>query len=526
MEIITLMNRILLLLMAWLLLVACTADDEDDGDGALILLSTATAQPEATQTPTPSAPDRPEPPARTVMVHLFEWTWPDIARECETFLGPAGFVAVQVSPPQEHVVLSEQPWWQRYQPVSYQLISRSGDRAQFAEMVERCAAAGVDVYVDAVINHMSGMESGVGSAGTVFSHYEYPGLYTYEDFHHCGTRFDDIHNYQDPDEVRSCELLNLADLDQSQADVRADIVAYLNDLVGLGVAGFRLDAAKHMYPTDIAAILEALDGDPYIFQEVIDLGGEPITAAAYTALGDVTEFRYGRELARAFQAGRLAELETFGAAWGFLPSTEAVVFVDNHDNQRGHGGAGLILTHEDGALYELAVVYMLGWPYGYPRVMSSYAFTDTDAGPPSLDDGQTDPVYDTASAVDSDETASDCFDGWVCEHRWGPIAGMVGFHNFTSPNFFVTDWWTNGDDQIAFGRGELGFVVINREDGELSHTFQTSMPAGVYCNVIEGALADGNSCSGPTITVDDTGQAAITVPPMRAAAMHVGARLP
>ena len=36
-------------------------------------------------------------------MHLFEWTWPEIARECEEFLGPKGFCAVQVSPPHEHI---------------------------------------------------------------------------------------------------------------------------------------------------------------------------------------------------------------------------------------------------------------------------------------------------------------------------------------------------------------------------------------------------------------------------------------
>lgn len=33
---------------------------------------------------------------RTTIVHLFEWKWPDIAKECENFLGPKGFAGVQV----------------------------------------------------------------------------------------------------------------------------------------------------------------------------------------------------------------------------------------------------------------------------------------------------------------------------------------------------------------------------------------------------------------------------------------------
>lgn len=33
---------------------------------------------------------------RTTMVHLFEWKFQDIAKECETFLGPMGYGGVQV----------------------------------------------------------------------------------------------------------------------------------------------------------------------------------------------------------------------------------------------------------------------------------------------------------------------------------------------------------------------------------------------------------------------------------------------
>src|SRR5712691_6167742 len=39
--------------------------------------------------------------AGDVFVHLFEWKWTDIASECENVLGPAGFKAVQISPPED-----------------------------------------------------------------------------------------------------------------------------------------------------------------------------------------------------------------------------------------------------------------------------------------------------------------------------------------------------------------------------------------------------------------------------------------
>lgn len=36
-------------------------------------------------------------------------------------------------------------WWTDYQPVSYILTSKRGDRTQFANMITTCHAAGVNV---------------------------------------------------------------------------------------------------------------------------------------------------------------------------------------------------------------------------------------------------------------------------------------------------------------------------------------------------------------------------------------------
>ncbi len=451
-------------------------------------------------------------PPRTVMVHLFEWKWSDIAKECENFLGPKGFAAVQVSPPQEHVQGTQ--WWTRYQPVSYKVESRGGTRAEFANMVTRCKAVGVDIYVDAVINHMTGVGSGTGVAGSTYSAYTYPGIYQYQDFHHCGRNgTDDIANYGDRWEVQNCELVNLADLNTQADYVRGKLAAYLNDLRSLGVAGFRLDAAKHMDTNDIKNIMSRVPNAPYLYQEVIDLGGEPITASEYFQNGDVIEFKYSREISRMFKTGQLTNMSQFGPAWGFMPSDQAVVFTDNHDNQRGHGGAGDTLTFKDGQLYTLGNIFELAWPYGYPQVMSSYSFSNGDQGPPSSN------VYSS--------TTPDCGNGrWVCEHRWRGIANMVAFRNYTTPTFSVSNWWSNGNNQISFSRGALGFVAINREGGSLNRTFQTGLAAGTYCDVIHGDFNASNStCSGPTIAVNGTGQATFTVNAMDSVAIYGGAKV-
>jgi alpha-amylase len=254
---------------------------------------------------------------------------------------------VQVSPPAEHLVASGNPWWERYQPVSYRLDSRSGNRAEFANMVSRCNAAGVGIYADAVINHMAGVDSGTGIAGTTFTHYNYPGLYQADDFHHCGRNGnDDINSYMDRFEVQNCELVNLADLNTGSPKAQDKIAGYLNDLLSVGVAGFRIDAAKHIDTNELKTILGKLNNTksgakPFIYQEVIEGAGEPIKATEYVQNGKVTEFKYSALLSPVFRAGQITNLNRFGTTSVFLLSDKAIVFTDNHDNQRGSGGGAM-----------------------------------------------------------------------------------------------------------------------------------------------------------------------------------------
>ena len=145
-----------------------TADD-DQGDGLITVVPTVDSSLE---------------PAGGVFVHLFEWRWTDIDKECP-YLGAKGYTGVQVSPPMEHVPpqadmgnpAADYPWWVRYQPVTHditKLTSRSGTSGRVPEHGTACNAAGVDVIVDAVINHMTGVGSGTGTAGSTYTVYSYP----------------------------------------------------------------------------------------------------------------------------------------------------------------------------------------------------------------------------------------------------------------------------------------------------------------------------------------------------------------
>nr|AAP92665.1 alpha-amylase 1 [Diatraea saccharalis] len=458
-------------------------------------------------------------PGRSTMVHLFEWKWDDIAAECERWLGPRGFGGIQISPPNENLIIWQhnRPWWERYQPMSYQLSTRSGNAQQFANMVRRCNNVGVRIYVDAIINHMTGTwNENVGTGGNTanFGQFSYPAVpYGRNDFNwpEC---YIQPHDYGCcPERVRNCQLSGLKDLNQGTEHVRRMIVDFMNGLIDMGVAGFRIDAAKHMWPGDLRVIYDRLHNlntahgfpsgaRPYIYQEVIDLGGEAVSRDEYTPLAAVTEFKFGMELSRAFLGGnQLRWLANWGPQWNLLASADSLVFIDNHDNQRGHGAGGNILTYKQARPYKAAIAFMLAHPYGEPQLMSSFGFQNTEAGPPMDNRGDL-----ISPSINSDNT---CGNGWICEHRWRQIYQMVAFRNVAGSTT-INDWWDNGSSQIAFCRGGQAFIAFNNDSWDLNQTLQTCLPAGRYCDVISG-FKSGNSCTGKTVTVGNDGRAHISV---------------
>ncbi|MFE9672941.1 alpha-amylase family protein [Streptomyces sp. NPDC006259] len=429
-------------------------------------LSAALALSAAALVMTPSVAQASPPGTKDVTAVLFEWNFASVAKECTSTLGPAGYGYVQVSPPAEHIQGAQ--WWTSYQPVSYRIAGRLGDRTAFRNMVNTCHAAGVKVVVDSVVNHMSA-GSGTGTGGSSYTKYTYPGLYSSYDFDDCTSQITDYHDRWN---VQHCELVGLADLDTGEDYVRKAIAGYLNDLLTLGVDGFRIDAAKHIDAADLANIKSRLTNpNAYWKQEAIHGSGEAVQPTEYTGNGDVQEFRYAYDLKRVFNSENLAYLKNYGEGWGYLNSSAAGVFVDNHDTERN----GSTLSYKDGATYTLANVFMLAWPYGAPDINSGYEFSDTDAGPPN------------GGSVGA------CWqNGWKCQHAWPEIQRMVAFRNATRGQS-VTNWWDNGGDAIAFGRGAKGYVAINHESSSLSRTYQTSLPAGTYCNVQNNTTVAVNS---------------------------------
>jgi alpha-amylase len=311
-------------------------------------------------------------------------------------------------------------------------------------------------------------------------------------------------------------------------------------LARLGVAGFRIDAAKHIQQVELDSILgrvnRTLAGEgrplPYVFLEVVGNGqGEALGPRDYFGEGyasggaaDITEFTFvgvGDKFRRV--GGQfIAQLDPNGTpgnrfsevAWGLMPSDKAVVFLQNHDTQHQCG-----IGYDDGSVFRLANVWMLAQPYGYPSVLSSYAFscpTGNSLGPPSDAGGNTNDVTCAASF----ETAA--IGQWVCEHRDPYIRNMVGFRRAVAGTA-IGHWWDNGANAIAFSRGDRGFVAINREATVVTAAVPTGLAAGTYCDRLTGGLA-GAACAGTAVVVDSTGAVQFDLAPGTAIAIDVTTR--
>jgi len=254
-------------------------------------------------------------------VELFGWPHRDVAKECPT-LAKLGYLGVKLFPAQEQVMSNQpfnnvlNPWYFMYKPVSYKLQGRMGTRDELREAIRACRKVGVRVYADAVINHMTGCGNDANpnhrnSAGggcttwpnknssqpggsspsytqcfsfTYGKHTDQPPSQEYPavpwgpvDFH-CER---ELNSWTDPLCLNAGWLSGLVDLHTGRDNVRERIADYLTDLIGIGFSGFRVDAAKHICPDDLAAIFGKvrrnlggrLPGDFVSWLEIL-LGGE------------------------------------------------------------------------------------------------------------------------------------------------------------------------------------------------------------------------------------------------------------
>mmetsp|Transcript_22645 Transcript_22645/g.20125 ORF Transcript_22645/g.20125 Transcript_22645/m.20125 type:complete len:607 (+) Transcript_22645:62-1882(+) len=375
------------------------------------------------------------------IVELFGWPYEDIEQEC-SHIAKAGWMGVKVFPSSEQVMSDEwpqegelNPWWFAYQVVSYKLGGRSGTRAQLRKMIQTCRSQGVRVYADAVINHMTGGGNDIwndhisgecatwgaksSSGGSPYYTHDFlnhtidrtqdkPGLeypsvpYNPTDFH-CERS---LNSWTDPFLLNHGWLVGLADLNTEKEYVQERIASYLTDLVSIGFSGFRIDAAKHIYPKSLAAILkrfkaklggEELPDDFITYLEVI-LGGE-----ASLLMCEDGEYNFGASFENYMKEAGLSETDIGKVKiWSsdypkefpicgdyVIPAERMAIENECHDDQnpgsssRDMGDKGSVLikdkdvgTHRS---FELQLFRRTEANFKIKLVLSSYSFMNDGA---------------------------------------------------------------------------------------------------------------------------------------------------
>lgn len=261
-----------------------------------------------------------------------------------------GLTHILISPPQKSN--SSTSWWGRYQPVDYRVIEGPlGNRHELESLCWEAGRRGMRIMADAVLNHMSNEPRYVRAYRNRIVEAQFP-RFSKNDFHE---RLSNAHGGG----------RGLADLRMDSPWVRSELRDYLRMLYGIGIRGYRFDAAKHIDPDFFDYVLEGIPDDCLCFGELV-YGSSHDFPGGYWRTMRAYDFPLAHTLKVAFaHGGDLGTLinphDRGGALWGPL----AVTFVNKHDlikNRRSFDFFRIGDVHDR----HLSHVYLLGRQDGIP----------------------------------------------------------------------------------------------------------------------------------------------------------------
>ncbi len=182
------------------------------------------------------------------ILHAWSWNFPAIAENMHR-IADAGFTMVQTSPVQQcfqpegsgKKLFDEKEgnWYYYYQPTDWKIGNYIlGSREQMKEMMDSAAKYGVRVIVDVLPNHTAFDVDAVA-----------------EEFYDAVGGRDKMYHSQgltpvaDYNDRLQCTLWGsggLPDVNTENPDFQKYYMQFVNDLLSLGVGGFRYDTAKHI----------------------------------------------------------------------------------------------------------------------------------------------------------------------------------------------------------------------------------------------------------------------------------------
>jgi len=515
-----------------------------------------------------------------VFVKLWEWNYVDIAKECREYLGPNGFDAVQLSPIVEHKRGSQ--WWTKYQPISFGLNTRSGTAQDFQEMVAECRAAGVEVMVDLILNHMAiacdeahhsphDPAPCVGWNGSTYGHRRMSGARGWDEagpeyFNHqpghlqwglCGVG---APSYLCGSLVTTdcscckCDLYGLPDWNTELQEVLEIHFRHVRELHDMGVTMLRIDAALY---EDVGQVSRVLNRFPWDYVEM-EWWGEYPTGLHDKYIGNYRDvamsWKFANALATEKDLSKLPEVLGFASGTFGVSNDKAIYPITIHD-KRTDNAVQEVATYKNGLEFHQQQKFFLALP-NLERVSlwGGFGWKSIDDGPPGCQGGD---ELCTPSSPFGAGGATNCMatptqsplpsessdqNSWVCEHRWHGVAGLVAFRKACRGRA-VTNLGNGGvDGRLAFRAGDDCMVALVRGSnwkwpqgfGSLGdwnlQGLQVGLPAGRYCNVaalsskfVAGAVTE---CPSEVLVGGDGAVLSGSVPEGDLLAIYGGSRLP
>lgn len=419
-----------------------------------------------------------------VILHAWSWNFPAIADNMKR-IADAGFTMVQTSPVQhcyspegsgkkifdENV--TEGNWYYYYQPTDWKIGNYIvGSRDQMKQMMDSAAKYNIKVIVDVLPNHTAfdidavsdDFYKAVGGRDKMF-HSE--GLKPVEDYNN----------------RLQCTLWGsgaLPDVNTENPDFQKYYMEFVNDLLSLGVKGFRYDTAKHIGvhsdPVDAASGVKENDfwdvatgrksvkgvklAVPYdslfVYGEVLQ--DKNVPEAEYAEYFGQTASGYGHLLREALEKGTAKGIDLKG--WHHTSAPEYLTtWVESHDTYAN--------AHESAHLTDDQI--RAGWVYLTARQNGTPLFFSRPAGS-------------------------------TRQNYWGDnVLGAAGNDEFTHPEVAAVNKFRrqmNGqkeDVQISdngsvllVNRGRKGAAVVNISTLSNQVDLPTTLPDGTYKDVVYG----------------------------------------
>lgn len=185
-----------------------------------------------------------------VILHVWSWNFPEIARSMHE-IADAGYTMIQTSPVQPHYApegscveifdpkVKKGNWYYYYQPTDWKVGNKIlGSKEQMQAMLDSAAKYNVHVIVDVLPNHTA---FDIDAVSPEF--YKAVGGRD-KMFHSNGLR--PISDYQDRTECTLMGVGGLPDVNTENPDFQKYYMQFVNELLRMGVRGFRYDTAKHI----------------------------------------------------------------------------------------------------------------------------------------------------------------------------------------------------------------------------------------------------------------------------------------